>query len=418
MVAQTMSYARQRPDEVPILTAPSMPRTLTSCGVHRLELFPDFAAAEPHWRTLEQTGVLSPYQRFDWLAAWQRHIGAAENLSPLLLAGFDRAGQPLFLLPFGYRAEDRCRILRFLGGRHANYNFGPWRRDFACGAAGLRALIDWMQHVRPELDGVELLSQPESWNGMQNPLLALPHQPSANDGYWLSLEGDSAEVTARIFTASRGKRLRYRERKLTEFCGYRHVRATTEGEVNRYLSAFFAQKAARLASQGIKNVFAAPGVAEFIRALCLEGLSEGRPTVEIHALDCEDDMLAVFACVNDHGRYASMFNSFTPGPAARFSPGIVLISYILKDCIARGIKAFDLGAGEAEYKTYFCDRREILFDSYFGLSARGQAYVATLSAKATLKRWVKRSPAMMRLVAVARRLRADRTETESGGEAA
>jgi CelD/BcsL family acetyltransferase involved in cellulose biosynthesis len=416
MVAQTMAYARQRTAEAPILTAPSMPRPLTASGVHRLELFSDFAAAEPHWRALEANGVYTPYQRFDWMDAWQSNAGAAESVSPLLLAGFDRAGHPLFLLPLGYATGERCKIVRFLGGKHANYNFGPWRRDFSCGAAGLRALIDWLYHVQPELDGVELLSQPESWDGMQNPFLALPHQPSPSYGYWLSLDGDAKDVTARVFTSSRKKRLRYRERKLQEYCGYRHVRATTEGQVEKYLNAFFEQKAARLTSQGIENAFAAPGLAGFVRDLCVTGLAEGRPTVEIHALDCDDEVIAIFACVNDRERYSSMFNSFALGPVARFSPGMVLISYILKDCIECGIKAFDLGVGDAEYKTYFCDRREILFDSYFGLSAKGQAYVAALSAKSTLKRWIKRSPAMMKFIAAARRLRADKSEL--GGETA
>jgi CelD/BcsL family acetyltransferase involved in cellulose biosynthesis len=110
-----------------------------------------------------------------------------------------------------------------------------------------------------------------------------------------------------------------------------------------------------------------------------------------------------------------MFNSFALGEASRFSPGVVLISYILKDCIERGIQVFDLGVGEAAYKDYFCDHQEALFDSYFGLSMSGQAYVAALSAKSGLKRWIKHSPAMMKLVAAARRLKAGKSDL--GGEA-
>jgi len=415
MVAQAMVYARERAGEPAILTAPSMPRALTAGGIHRLELFTDFRSAEPHWRALEQNGVLSPYQQFDWLHAWQLHAGAAEGILPLLLTGFDRAGKPLFLLPLGYAPDDRSRIVRFLGGKHANYNFGPWRRDFTGGAGSLRALIDCLHAVRPELDGVELLSQPQSWAGMQNPFLALPHQQSSSDGYWLSLAGEPQEVTARIFTSSRRKRQRYRERKLQEYCGYRYVRATTVAEVERYLKAFFAQKAERFALQGIDNVFAAPGTADFIREVCIQGLAEGRPTVEIHALDCDREVLGVFACLNDRACYSSMFNSFALGEASRFSPGVVLISYILKDCIERGIQVFDLGVGEAAYKDYFCDHQEALFDSYFGLSMSGQAYVAALSAKSGLKRWIKHSPAMMKLVAAARRLKAGKSDL--GGEA-
>jgi CelD/BcsL family acetyltransferase involved in cellulose biosynthesis len=250
---------------------------------------------------------------------------------------------------------------------------------------------------------------------MQNPFHALPHQQSPSDGYWLSLDGKPDDVTARTFTASRRKRMRYRERKLQELASYRYVRATTEAEIDRYLGAFFEQKAERLARQGFPNVFAEPGIKEFARDLCVNNLAEGHPTVEIHALDTDGEVLAVFACVNDPARYASMFNSITLGPASRFSPGVVLIANILKDCIERGIKGFDLGVGDAEYKTYFCDRRETLFDSYFGLSARGQAYVAALSAGAAIKRWVKRSPALMKLALAARRLKAEKTD--SGGEA-
>lgn len=415
MVAQTVAYARERTAKGPILTAPSMPRALGACGIHRLELFTNFADAEPHWRALGESGVYTPYQQFDWMEAWQRHLGAAENIVPLLLTGFDRADLPLFLLPLGYGANERCKIVGFLGGKHANYNFGPWRRDFSCGDGALRTLFDWLHHVRPELDGAELSSQPENWDGMQNPFLSLPHQQSPSDGFWLSLEGEAKNVTTRVFTSSRKKRLRYRERKLQDFCGYRHVRATTQGQAERYLEAFFAQKATRLTSQGIENAFAARGAVDFVRELCTKGIAEGSPIVEIHALDCDDDVMAIFACVNDRKRYASMFNSFTVGPASRYSPGVVLISYIVRDCIERGIQSFDLGVGEAEYKTYYCDKRETLFDSYLGFSARGQAYVATLSAKATLKRWIKRSPAMMKLVAAARRLRASRP---SGGDAA
>ncbi len=416
MVAQTMAYARQRAAEAPILTAPSMPRPLAASGVHRLELFSDFAAAEPHWRALEANGVYTPYQRFDWMDAWQNNAGAAESVSPLLLASFDRAGHPLFLLPLGYVTSERCKIVRFLGGKHANYNFGPWRRDFSCGAAGLRALIDWLYHVQPELDGVELLSQPESWDGMQNPFLALPHQPSPSDGYKSAIEGSADEVLVRLLSNSMRGRIRNKERRLQKLPGYRYTRAATEADVDRYLAAFLEQKAARLKAQGIENVFAEPGVAEFLRECCLIGQSEGKPVIEMHALECDGDVLAMFAGVSDGRYFSSMFNSYTLSDNARFSPGLVLLVHLVRNCAERGIKIFDLGVGEAEYKKYFCDSREILFDSYFGLSTRGQAYVAAISAGAAIKRWIKRSPALMRLALAARRLRAGKPE--SGGETA
>ncbi|MBV9262327.1 MAG: GNAT family N-acetyltransferase, partial [Pseudolabrys sp.] len=41
------------------------------------QVFDTLAAAEPHWRVLEDAGALmTPYQRFDFLSLWQRHIGS------------------------------------------------------------------------------------------------------------------------------------------------------------------------------------------------------------------------------------------------------------------------------------------------------------------------------------------------------
>ncbi|HLL27502.1 MAG TPA: GNAT family N-acetyltransferase [Xanthobacteraceae bacterium] len=412
---QTAIFPRMRADGEREWTG-RLPAALSSRGIARLELIAEIAAAEPHWRKLEVSGVLTPYQRFDWIAGWQRHVGAAEGISPHLIAAFDIAGEPLFLLPLGASASGRFTVLRFLGGKHANYNFGPWRRDFACDAAALRALIDWLAELRPGLDAIELLNQPESWDGMQNPFRSLPHQGSPSDGFRLALTGAPEELFERILSNSMRGRLRTKERKLEKLAGYRYLRARTPAEVERFLDAFFAQKSARLAEQGIDNVFAAPGVADFIREACLQGLEQEKPVIEIHALDTDSDVLAIFAGVNDDKRFSSMFNSYTLGDAARQSPGLLLLVHVIRDHMQRGLSIYDHGVGEAQYKSMFSDAAEPLFDSYFGLSPRGQALAAIAAGKAMIKRWVKRSPKALELALTLRRMLAG--GKKSGGDAA
>lgn len=415
MTGNATVLARVRAAEAPILTAPSLPRAVSACGIARVELIGDMASVEPHWRRLETTGVLTPYQRFDWIAAWQRHVGGAEHITPLLLTALDKAGDPLFIWPLGFDAKARFKVARFLGGKHSNYNFGPWRRDFACDAVMLRALIDWIAEVRPDLDTIELTNQPEVWGGMKNPFLMLAHQSSPSDGFKLSLTGAADELFTRILSNSMRSRLRNKERKLEKIAGYRYLRASTEAEVEKYLSAFLKQKAPRLAAQGIENTFAASETVEFMREACLKGIADGKPVIEIHVLESGDEMLAMFAGVNDGERFSSMFNSYTLGDAARHSPGLVILTHIIRDCMARDLKTFDLGVGEAQYKNFFSDSPEPLFDNYFGLSPRGQALAAVYSAKAAAKRWVKRSPRMLQIALAMRRLTArEKPVVESG----
>jgi len=42
----------------------------------RVDIFDDMAAAEPHWRALESAdNLVTPYQNYDFLKFWQRHVG-------------------------------------------------------------------------------------------------------------------------------------------------------------------------------------------------------------------------------------------------------------------------------------------------------------------------------------------------------
>ena len=66
-----------------------------------------------------------------------------------------------------------------------------------------------------------------------------------------------------------------------------------------------------MAEQKLPNVFAEPGVEEFIRSACLAPLPDGGRAIEIHALECDDEVIAIFAGVADGHRFSMMFNTYT-----------------------------------------------------------------------------------------------------------
>jgi CelD/BcsL family acetyltransferase involved in cellulose biosynthesis len=268
----------------------------------------------------------------------------------------------------------------------------------------LRAVLERLKNAAPDLDALALINQPRNWGGLRNPFETLAHQPSPSEGYRLALEAPGEALLNRRLGPGTSKRLRTKENRLARLQGYRYVRANTPAEVERYLSAFFAQKAGHFAEQGIDNVFGRPEVEVFVREACLQGLAQGRPVIELHALDSDDEVLSVFGGVNDGHRFSSMFNSYTLSDQARQSPGLVLLTHLVADCADRGLATFDLGVGKAGYKSSLCDEVELLFDSYLPLKRRGRIVVAALSGLAHLKRMVKRSPALLELAYRVRRL--------------
>jgi CelD/BcsL family acetyltransferase involved in cellulose biosynthesis len=381
--------------------APAIPRRTAKLA--RIDIFQDMAAAEAAWRRLEASGALaSPYQRFDLLEAWQRHVGARGGVTPFIVTGFDDAGEPMFLWPFGRVRKGPLQVVHFLGSKHANFNIGLWRRDALAtiGASDLRAAL--ARIAEHGVDLIALLNQPVTWDGVANPFALLPHQASVDMSAHARFDAESGDV---LSSSMRG-RLRSKERKLQGLPGYRYLQPASGDEVDRLLDSFFKLKSAHMAAQGLGNVFAQPGVTEFLRAACHGRLPSGKPLIEIHALEGGGEVLALFGTTVDEYRFSSMFNTYTLGDHARHSPGLILLMHMVGDCAKRGVRSFDIGVGRAHYKSLFCREPEPLFDTFLPLTAQGRIAAVAFSSTFAAKRAIKQSRTLWSVVQAFRRVRA------------
>ncbi|MGN6571291.1 MAG: GNAT family N-acetyltransferase [Pseudolabrys sp.] len=374
------------------------------CAVSEIAVFDDMAAAEGPWRALEGSGSLAtPYQGYDFLNHWQAHLGAAAGTTPAIAVAFNPAKVPLFLLPLGMRRIGGLRALEFLGGKHANFNMGLWRRDVAAsiGAPELRAMIG---ELSDRADLLMLTAQPLTWGGVTNPLALLPHQRSANNGFSCSLIPDfEALFRARTNSATR-KKMKKKERALAAMGEVRFERANDPRQVNRVLDTFFKQKSARMRLLGQPDVFADPAVRRFVASVAEPDGKRAAPA-ELYALSVDDLIVATIGGVVAGGRFCAMFNSIHGGRYAAESPGEQLIVRLVKACCERGLDTFDLGVGQSRYKHLFCEDAEPLFDSYLPLTAAAHLPAAAFRAVASAKRVLKEHPSLWSAVRSLRRLR-------------
>ncbi|MEA2836335.1 MAG: hypothetical protein QOD89_885 [Bradyrhizobium sp.] len=362
-----------------------------------VELVRDMREAEAVWRGLEQASQLyTPYQRFDFLAAWQRQVGTREGIRPLIVIAYDKARQPLLLLPLGVKRQNGARVARFLGGKHATFNMALWDKDFAATAtkADLDALIS-MIGAHAQADVLVLTQQPQRWTDLPNPFAQLAGQASVNDCPLLSMAPGAAPAS-RVSNSFR-RRLKGKERKLQTLPGYGYRLATSEADIKRLLDWFFTVKPQRMAAQQLPNVFADPGIEDFIRDACMTKLADGGHAIDIHALECDEEVIAIFAGVADNNRFSMMFNTYTLSGNSKYSPGLILMRDIIDHYAERGTTSLDLGIGSDDYKRLFCKDDEPLFDSFIPLSLRGKVAAAALSSLMHVKRLVKQTPALMQI---------------------
>lgn len=393
---------------VPIRSVPAGARGLPATDRHvaRVEIFTTMAAAEPHWRILEQADTLAtPYQRYDFLNLWQRHVGAESGISPFIVVGFNTSREPLFLWPFGSRYIGRLVGLEFLGGKHANFNMALWRRDVAATieAGELRSILT---QLAGRADFIKLTSQPLTWGGATNPFALLPRQSAANYGFSGALVPDFDALLRARTNADTRKKIRKKERTLAQFGEVRFERASTPDNVRRVLDAFFKQKTARMRSLGLPDIFSVPSVRRFVEAGATEPLAGGKPLIELYALSVDDIIVATLGGIAGGGRFCAMFNSIIEGRFAAESPGEQILLRLARDCCERGFTTLDLGIGEARYKNILCGDPEPLFDSYLPLSPAGRMVAFALSISAVMKRTIKQRPALWSVVRALRRMRA------------
>ncbi|MGY8663741.1 GNAT family N-acetyltransferase [Bradyrhizobium sp. UFLA05-109] len=358
--------------------------------IAEVDIVSDLTMAEPVWRALENTGHLAtPYQRFDLLAPWQRLAGEHEGATPFIVIARDAERRPLVVLPLCTRQNRGVTVACFMGGKHTTFNMGLWDADFASHAnnADLDALFAALR-ARSGVDVLALSQQPIRWRDQQNPFALLPRQNSINGCPLLAMQpGDPP--ASRISNSFR-RRLKSKEKKLQALAGYRYHVAATDDDITRLLDWFFRVKPIRMAEQKLPNVFAEPGVEAFIRSTCLRSRGEAR-IIDIHALECDEEVIAIFAGVADGCRFSTMFNTYTMSEHSRFSPGLILLRNIIDHYAEAGYHALDLGVGSDDYKRMFCKSDEEIFDSFVPLTSRGKLAAMAMSSLSHGKRLVKQN---------------------------
>lgn len=359
----------------------------------------DIAALEAIWHAFETTALVTPYQAYDWVRPFVETVGTAQGMTFRFALLRDAEGALLALLPLVLTRRSGVRFAEIIGGKHANYHMGLY-------APGFAARLDTVLTARllaeigtaiGDLDALVFVNQPVSWQGVHNPPALLAAGPSPSRAYKLALVADGEATLKRSMSSHARKKLRNKHSRFKEFGPSELKRARTANEIERLLSAFLAQKTERFRDMGVADPFAEPGIREFLaRGAAASG--DGKPVIELYSLDLSGEPVATYVGAALGSHFSGMATSFDMGsPAARMSPGELLLADLIRLKCSEGLSTLDLGVGEARYKTTFCDDHDDLVDTFLPLTLKGRFFVAAARTKRGLKRRIKSSPLALKL---------------------
>lgn len=366
----------------------------TSAPFETIEILTRVEDAREAWEELYPLAPVSAYQSYLFQSFWLETIGQDERLEPFMLLARDGAGRPRALLPLAIETRAGLRIAAFLGGRESNFNLALLHPSAHFDEKTLRALlVAGARRARRGPDIIYLRNQPKQFDGVANPLAFKAARPSASYAFGTTLPATAEELAARFSKDSR-KKLRKKEARLAEMGALAYEHGATGARAEAIVEALIEQKTVRFIDMGVEGVFEREGARRMLRRLSRE---TGDGAMEIHGLSVGGRVVATYAGVVRGGRFSAMLNSFDMDEEiARCSPGELLLHALMRNLVERGMTHFDLGAGEARYKSAVCDETIELCDLVLPVSPRGAVAAPLFSAYLRLKRRVKQSPRLAR----------------------
>jgi CelD/BcsL family acetyltransferase involved in cellulose biosynthesis len=372
----------------------------------RFTVHEDLAGLVAEWRAFEREADGTVFQTCEWLACWQRHVGARQGVQPAIVFGRDANG-PLFLLPLSVRPTRFARTLEWLGSDLCDYNGPLLAPRFAECVDRTRFLALWAEigqclqsHAPLHHDVVRLTKMPERIGTQPNPLLALGVTVNPSGAYLTQLAGTWDAFYAAKRSAATRRRDRTKRKRLADFGAVRLVTPERDEEILQTLDLLMEQKAHAFARMGVANLFANPGYAEFYRALASD------PAIRSLAHVSQLDVGATAAAINlglvHRGRYYHLLASYDDGEVARFGPGAAHLRDLMQYAIEHGCSVFDFTIGDERYKRDWSDTELALYDHISAVTLRGTLVALPLTAAQRLKRWIKQTPLLWNLASKAR----------------
>jgi CelD/BcsL family acetyltransferase involved in cellulose biosynthesis len=373
--------------------APPVASLTAVTGVAEIRIFGDVVPLQRAWRSFEKTAAGHVFQSFDFVSAWLATVGRARGIEPLIVVGFDGAEEILFILPFCVTKRLGRRHLEWLGAEHADYNCGLFDREFLANRGGTQLTEAVTALLSDRADLCDFRRQPEALDGLPNPFAsfsALRHCHTSHETH-LGTSFESYYLSKRDSSSRRHDRGKL---KRLEALGDVRVKTDlTSAETERAMAVLFEEKERNLGERGAGGFFRSDAVKRFYLKLADRPHPDG--PCHLATVECGGEIVAVNWGLVHGKRYYYVMHAFaSQSPAARFSPGRLLLHGLMQWCIGSGIEIFDFTIGDEAFKRQWCEVSAPLSDSVAALNGRGAALAVGLRSAKAARRFIKDRPAL------------------------
>jgi CelD/BcsL family acetyltransferase involved in cellulose biosynthesis len=281
----------------------------------------------------------------DWNRLWWEEFGAGKDLFLLTMR---RAGDLTALVPLFREEEAELKILRFIGGVDLTDYLGPIcsledRNDVA------ETLVAWLLETGVEWDEFDAHCLPVPFGFAE---YLVDHADRRGLQFRLEQEETSAVLPLQqdweAYLSSLDSKQRHELKRKRRRLGRDHpdavFRTATEETLDPDLKTFVEM---HRGAEGHKGHFMSSGIATFFERIARSFMANGSLRLDFLEIG-ERAVASAFGFEDGHTFY--LYNLAYEPDAARLSPGLVLVSELVKESIERGTKIFDFLRGPERFK--------------------------------------------------------------------
>jgi CelD/BcsL family acetyltransferase involved in cellulose biosynthesis len=368
-----------------------------------LAVYKSLTAVETEWRRFEAVAECTPFQTYEWLAAWQRHVGLCEGVVPAIAVGRFADGKTAIIAPLAVTPRHSFRRLCWFGQDLCDYNAPLFARDFSQRVTPDGFLAFWRElraqlQSDPDLrhDWIDFEKMPETVGAQINPFTQLAVMPNANSAHITQLGDDWETFYRDVRSSATRRRDRAKRKRIAEFGEIRFITAAAPDEIGRTLETVWNQKKRIFVRKGISDIFSRPGYRDFF--LDFASNPQTRHLAHVSRLEVGSNCAAANFAITFGDCYYHVLSSYCDDELTRHGPGTLHLRELLAHAIRLGLRRFDFTIGDERYKLEWSDLRLKLFDYSAAATWRGWPLHFASIARRRLKRLIKQSPLAWSLV--------------------
>jgi CelD/BcsL family acetyltransferase involved in cellulose biosynthesis len=324
---------------------------------YQIERISDFALApniKETWESLMSNIEDAPvFLTWDWVTTWWRYFGEGRKL--LVLAAKDSSGELVGIAPWMIARQDAgcfsVRRVSFIGDgvispAHMDIIARPENRPAVC-----RAFLDYLLVLGREWDVLDLMALSQE-SALRSFLVEGRGRYFVKDNldcWCIPLPATWDQYMSEHMNHKQRRNYRYHYRRVEkEHPGrVKYMKVEDPSGVSHALDRLGAMQTQRLSERGLFSPFNDPGYMAFHKEMAARALDLG--WLRLYQLLVEDDVVAVFYLYRHRRDYYGYQMSFDES-WNKYSPGVLLLAYVMQEAIKEGAASLDLSYGAEGYK--------------------------------------------------------------------